>query len=192
MDQVASGETFAAQAGETLFGRFGGQVFSAIVIVAVLGSLAAVIMSAPRVYFAMARDGLFIPAAAAIHPRFGTPARAIALQAALASLLVLLGNFNQIISYFFFVVVIFLALTVAGLFVLRRKHPVSAAYLTPGYPVTPIIFLVLVVLLLVLLGSGNPQQSLLGVGIVALGAPVYYLFFRRKSFSETAERTSVS
>ncbi len=191
VDQVTSGETFAAQAGETLFGRFGGQVFSAVVIVAVLGSLAAVIMSAPRVYFAMARDGLFIPAAAAIHPRFGTPARAIALQAVLASLLVLLGNFNQIISYFFFVVVIFLALTIAGLFVLRRKHP-GAAYLTPGYPITPIIFLVLVVLLLVLLGSGNPKQSFLGVGIVALGAPVYYLFFRRKSFSETAERTIVS
>lgn len=191
VDQVTSGETFAAQAGETLFGRFGGQVFSAVVIVAVLGSLAAVIMSAPRVYFAMARDGLFIPAAAAIHPRFGTPARAIALQAILASLLVLLGNFNQIISYFFFVVVIFLALTIAGLFVLRRKHR-GAAFLTPGYPVTPIIFLVLVALLLVLLGSGHPKQSFLGVGIVALGAPVYYLFFRRKSFSETAERASLS
>jgi APA family basic amino acid/polyamine antiporter len=174
-----------------LFGRFGGQVFSAVVIVAVLGSLAAVIMSAPRVYFAMARDGLFVPAAAAIHPRFGTPARAIALQAVLASILVLLGNFNQIISYFFFVVVVFLALTIAGLFVLRRKHP-GAPYLTPGYPVTPIIFLVLVALLLVLLASGNPRQSFLGVGIVALGAPVYYLLVRRKPFSETAERTSES
>ncbi len=91
-------------------------------MVAVLGSLAAIIMSAPRVYFAMARDGLFIPAAAAIHPRFGTPARAIAPQALLASLLVALGNFNQIISYFIFVVVIFIALTVAGLFALRHKQ----------------------------------------------------------------------
>lgn len=190
LDQVGSGETFAAQAGETLFGRFGGQIFSAIVIVAVLGSLAAVIMSAPRVYFAMARDGLFFPAAAAIHPRFGTPARAIALQAVLASLLVLLGNFNQIVSYFFFVVIIFLALTVGGLFVLRRKYPESTSYSTPGYPVTPVVFLLLVTLLLVLLGSGSPQQSLLGVCIVALGAPVYYLFFRRRSLSESEERTS--
>jgi len=188
LDQVGSGETFAAQAGEKLFGRFGGQVFSAIVIVAVLGSLAAVIMSAPRVYFAMARDGLFIPAAAAVHPRFGTPARAIALQAVLASVLVLLGNFSQIVSYFFFVVVIFLALTVAALFVLRRKDPVSAPYLTPGYPVTPLIFLLLVTVLLFLLGSGNPRQSLLGVGIVALGAPVYYLLFRGRSFTKTADK----
>jgi APA family basic amino acid/polyamine antiporter len=188
LDRVTSGETFAAQAGETLFGRFGGQVFSAIVIVSVLGSLAAVIMSAPRVYFAMSRDGLFIPAAAAVHRRFGTPARAIALQAALASMLVLLGTFNQIVSYFFFVVVIFLALTVAGLFVIRRKYAADLAYSTPGYPLTPIIFLVLVIVVLVLLGSGNPRQSVLGVCIVALGAPVYYLFFRDRSFTKADEK----
>src|SRR2546422_11208494 len=101
----------------------GGQVLSGIVIVAVMGSLAAVVMSAPRVYFAMARDGLFIPAAAAIHPRYGTPARAIAIQAALASVLVLVGTFNTIISYFIFVVGIFIALTVAALLLLRRKAP---------------------------------------------------------------------
>ena len=87
--RVTSGETFAAQAGEVLFGRAGGQVFALTVIVAVLGSLVAVVMSAPRVYFAMARDGLFVPAVASLHPRFETPARAIGLQAVLSSLLVL-------------------------------------------------------------------------------------------------------
>jgi APA family basic amino acid/polyamine antiporter len=177
LDSVTSGETFAAQAGEVLFGRSGAQVFSAIVIVAVLGSLAALIMSAPRVYFAMARDGLFIRAAASLHPRFGTPARAIALQALLASLLVVLGNFNQIISYFVFVVVVFIALTVVALFVLRRRKTDAPAYQAPGYPVTPIVFLLLVGLLLFLLGSNSPRQSLLGVGVVALGIPVYYFLF---------------
>src|SRR6185503_15552698 len=98
LEQVTSGETFAAQAGEVLFGHLGGQILSSIVIIAVFGSLAAVVMSAPRVYFAMARDGLFIPAAAAVHPRFGTPARAILIQATLASVLVLLGSFDTIIS----------------------------------------------------------------------------------------------
>ncbi len=179
LETVASGETFAAQAGEVLFGKAGAQVFSAIVIIAIVGSLAALIMSGPRVYFAMARDGLFFPAAATLHPRFGTPARAIALQAALASILVAVGSFNQIIGYFIFVVVIFIALTVGGLFVLRRKSPARPGYLTPGYPVTPFIFLLLVALLLFLLGSNNPKQSLLGVGVVALGIPVYYVFFRR-------------
>jgi APA family basic amino acid/polyamine antiporter len=180
LDQVVSGETFAAQAGQVLFGRLGAQVFSIIVIVAVLGSLTAVVMSAPRVYLAMARDGLFIRALASIHPRFETPARATALQAVLASLLVWLGNFNQIVSYFVFVVVIFIALTVAGLFVLRRKEHVRPAYLAPGYPVTPIIFLALIVVLLVLLGSNNPRQSLLGVGVVAISLPIYYFLFRRE------------
>jgi basic amino acid/polyamine antiporter, APA family len=180
LDAVTSGETFAAQAGEVLFGRAGGQVFSAIVVVAVLGSLAAVLMSAPRVYFAMARDGLFLPAAASIHSRYRTPARAIALQALLASLLVTLGSFNQIISYFIFVVLIFIALTVVALFVLRRKQSDWPGVKTPGYPVTPIVFLLLVGLLLLLLGTNNPKQSFLGVAVVALGIPVYYIVFRRR------------
>jgi APA family basic amino acid/polyamine antiporter len=179
LERVASGETFAAQAGEVLFGRIGGQVFSTVVVIAVFGSLAGLIMSAPRVYFAMARDRLFPPSAAAVHPRYGTPARAITLQALLASVLVLLGNFGQIVSYFIFVVVIFLALTVAALFVLRRRRPAGDEYLTPGYPFTPVVFLLLIVLLLLLLGSNNPKQAALGVLVVALGLPFYYLVFRR-------------
>src|ERR1700730_12710275 len=181
LERVTSGGVFAAQAGEVLFGHIGGQVLSGIVIVAVLGSLAAVVMSAPRVYFAMARHGVLISAAASIHPRFGTPARAIIIQAALASLLVLVGTFNTIISYFIFVVVIFIALTVAALFTLRRTAGVHSRYRTPGYPVTPVLFLLLIALLLFLLGGRNPLQALLGVGIVALGLPVYYLLFRGKS-----------
>lgn len=181
LEAVTGGETFGAQAGEALFGKAGGVVFSTIVIIAVFGSLAAIIMSAPRVYFAMARDGLFFPAVANLHARFGTPARAIALQALLASLLVLLGGFNEIISYFIFVVVIFIALTVAALFVLRRRPAAETRYQTPGYPATAIVFLVMIALLLVLLAGTNPRQSFLGVAVVLLGVPVYYLLFRGES-----------
>ncbi len=181
VEQVTSGETFVAQAGEVLFGRLGAQVLSTIVIVAVTGSLAAVMMAAPRVYFAMARDGLFIPAAAAIHPRYGTPVRAIAVQATLASLLVAIGSFSKIISYFIFVVVLFIALTVVALFVLRRRAPAAFTYRTPGYPVTPIIFLAFIGLLLFLLGGHDPKQASMGVGVVALGLPVYYLLLHRRA-----------
>jgi APA family basic amino acid/polyamine antiporter len=180
LDSVTSGETFAAQAGEVLFGKAGAQVFSAIVIVTIAASLAALIMAAPRVYFAMARDGLFIPAAASLHQRFGTPARAIALHALLASLLVALGSFNQIVSYFIFVVVIFVALTVSAVFIVRRKQLGKNAYYTPGYPITPTVFLLLVAVLLFLLASNSPKQSFLGVAVVALGVPVYYLLFARR------------
>jgi APA family basic amino acid/polyamine antiporter len=180
LDQVTSGETFAAQAGEVLFGRAGGLIFSLVVVVAVLGSLAAVVMSAPRVYFAMARDGVFFPSVAALHKRFETPARAIALQAVLASVLVVAGSFNEILSYFVFVVVVFIAFTVAALFKFRRDDSHGGRFLTPGYPITPAVFLIMIVLLLVLLGGNNPKQAFLGVVVVALGLPVYLLVFRNK------------
>ncbi len=177
IEGVTSGEAFAAQAGEALFGKAGGMVFAGIVIVAVLSSLASIIMAAPRVYYAMARDGLFLRAVASVHPRFGTPARAIALQAALASLLVALGSFNQIIAYFVFVTVLFVALTVAGLFIVRRAAP-GGGRPTPGYPLTPLLFLVLSALLLFLLAAQSPRQAFLGLGVVALGWPVYRMISR--------------
>lgn len=174
LERVTTGETFAAQAGEALFGPSGGRVFAAIVIVAVAGSLLALLMALPRVYYAMARDGVFFKAVAELHPEYGTPTRAIALQATLASVLVLLGTFQQVLSYFIFVTVAFLALTVAGLIVLRRREG-AAAYRIPGYPLTPALFLVLVVILLLLLGAHNPLQAGLGLAMVALGIPLYVL-----------------
>jgi APA family basic amino acid/polyamine antiporter len=181
LEHVTSGEAFAAQVGEVLFGSAGGRVFAGIVIVAVLGSLLALLMALPRVYYAMARDGVFFKAVSTLHPRYGTPARAIAIQATLASLLVLSGSFNQIVAYFIFVTVLFLGLTVAGLFVVRRSAATTESLpLTPGYPATPLLFLILVAVLLILLAGHNPVQAALGVGIVALGAPVYFLVFRRQ------------
>ncbi|HET7250294.1 MAG TPA: amino acid permease [Gemmatimonadales bacterium] len=181
LEQVTSGEAFAAQVGDVLFGSAGGRIFAGIVIVAVFGSLLALLMALPRVYYAMARDGVFFKAVAAEHPRFGTPARAIAIQATLASVLVLSGSFNQIVAYFIFVTVLFLGLTVAGLFVVRRRAAAApgALYRTPGYPVTPVLFLALVAVLLLLLAGHNPKQAALGLLIVGLGVPVYVWVFRR-------------
>ena len=121
LEKVTSDETFVAQAGEVLFGHAGGNFLAAIVVVCVLGSLAVFTMVAPRVYYAMAKDGLFLKAVARPHRRFGTPAYAIGLQGAIAVGLVIVGNFQQIISYFIFVAVLFLGLVVGGLFVLRGR-----------------------------------------------------------------------
>ena len=177
--QVTSDETFAAQAGEVLFGRSGGVIFSTVVILSVIGSIAGLLMMAPRVYFAMARDKVFLNFAGTIHPKFGTPYRAIAIQASLAALLVMLGTFGQILNYFIFVAVLFVALTVVGVFVIRRKQTEAPPYQTPFYPVTPIVFLILALVLLVLLFGNSPTQALMGVGVVALGIPVYHLVFRK-------------
>ncbi len=184
VERVTSGETFAAQAGEALFGRAGGSVFASVVVVAVLGSLAGLIMAAPRVYYAMARDGVFFESVARVHPRFGTPARATAIQVVLASALVILGNFKEIVAYFMFVVVLFLALTVAAVFRFRRaSNAARPEYLTPGYPLTPVVFLALVALLLALLAGNNPWHALLGTAVVAAGLPVYYALFRGRNNS---------
>ncbi|HYE72678.1 MAG TPA: amino acid permease [Blastocatellia bacterium] len=177
-ERVTSGETFAAQAGEILFGQAGAKIFSGIVVIAVFGSLAGLLMVAPRVYYAMARDGVFFKSIAAVHPRFETPARAIACQALLASLLAALGTFDEIVAYFIFVTVAFIALTVAAVFV--RRQDAQAKFKVTGYPFTPIIFLALVGLLLALLLLNNPKQALLGTAVVLLGLPIYRLFFARQ------------
>ena len=127
LEAVTTGEAFAAQAGEVLFGRAGGVVLASIVIVSVLGSLFAIQMMLPRLYYAMSCDGLFPASLGRLHPTRGTPVRAILLQAVLGSVLVALGSFDAIVAYFIFVTVVFIALTVVGLFRLRRREHATIA-----------------------------------------------------------------
>jgi APA family basic amino acid/polyamine antiporter len=173
---VTNDETFAAQAGEALFGKIGGIVFASIVIISVLGTLFAYLMVSPRVYYAMAKDDLFFKSFGEPHPRFGTPHRAIIIQVLLASILILLGNFEQILSYFFFVVVLFIVLVAAGLFKIHKRE--FSGYKTIFYPFTPLFFLMITVLVLLMIAMRNPHQSFFGASVVLLGIPVYYLFFR--------------
>jgi APA family basic amino acid/polyamine antiporter len=174
---VTSNETFVAQAGSVLFGSVGGKIFAAIVIVCVFSSLAALIMSAPRVYYAMAQDGLFFKRVSQISPRFGTPVSAILIQGTISSLLVAVSSFQKIIEYFIFVAVVFLALAGAGLFLARRKNAgANPAFRTPLYPVPVIIFLLLILILLVLLAGHSPLEAALGTGVVLAGIPAYLLF----------------
>jgi APA family basic amino acid/polyamine antiporter len=182
LDKVASNETFVAQVGAILFGPAGGIVFAAIVVICVLGGLAGFVISAPRVYYAMAKEGLFLPAVARLHPKFGTPAAAIAIQGAVGTLLVAVSSFQRIISYFIFSAVFFVGLTAAGLFVMRkRSHGPGDAILTPGYPLTPIVFLCFIALTLVVLALHAPSESILGVVVVLAGVPVYEVFQRRRT-----------
>jgi len=171
LDSVSSPETFASQAGAALFGPGGGRALSGLVALFVLGSLFAFMTFAPRLYFAMARDGAAPTFVGALDPRTGTPVRAIAVQAVLAALLVVLGTFETIVAYFVFVTVAFLGLTVGGLF--RLPRPGAGTYRVPGWPVTPLVFLSLLLTLLALLAAGNPTQAALGTAVVGAGVPVY-------------------
>jgi APA family basic amino acid/polyamine antiporter len=183
IERIAGGQALVAQVGEAIFGRGGGAIVAMVIIVCVLGSLLAMQLVAPRLYLAMARDGVFFPAAAALHPRLGTPARAIALQAALASLLVAIGTFDTIVAYFVFITVVFIAATVASVFVVRKRDP---RFHVPGHPWTTLIFLTLVAALLVLLGGNSPVQAALGLIVVAAALPIYQLINRRQT-SKAAE-----
>jgi APA family basic amino acid/polyamine antiporter len=180
IEKVGSDATFVAQAGAVLFGPPGAVIFAAIVILCVTGSLAAFMISAPRVMYAMANDGLFFKSVAEAHPRFGTPARAVAIQSAIASLLVALGTFDQIVAYFLFPVIAFLGVAVLGLFKLRRgSQPRENVVLTPGYPFTPLAFLLLIVVMLALIAVHSPREALLGSIVVFAGWPVYHWIIRK-------------
>ena len=175
IEQVGAGEAFVSQVGTALLGPSGAIAVTLVVLACILGSLGVVMMLASRAYFAMARDGVFPAAAAAVHPRFGTPARAIAAQALVACVLVALGTFETIVAYFIFITVVFIALTVAAVFVARRRDP---SFTVPGHPWTALIFLAIVGVLLLLMLLNNPLQALLGVAIVSLGGPVYRMIQR--------------
>ena len=172
---VDSGRGFAAQAGEAMFGAAGGRVFAAVVIVSVMGSLVGLLMAAPRVYYAMARDGLFPAWLAAVHPRLGTPARAVAIQAVAASALAATGSFDQILSYFMAVTIAFLALTAAVVYIPPATPGAGRA---PGHPFTPLGFIVPAVAIVAMQVASDPIRSGVGLGIVALGVPAAGLFLR--------------
>lgn len=185
--KVTSDETFVAQAGAVLFGTIGGKVLASIVVLCVFSSLAALIMAAPRVYYAMARDGLFLDAVARIDPRYGTPSTAILIQGTIASVLVAIGNFHQIIAYFIFVAVVFLGLTGVGLMISRSQNRgLEPTFRTPLYPVPLLAYLVLILALMVLLALHSGREAILGSIVVLTGVPVYRGFHRKRGGIRTS------
>jgi len=165
---------------ERLFGFAAGNLLALFTIVSLGASISAMILAGPRVYFAMARDGIFVRAAGRVHPRFHTPAAAIVAQAIWSSVLVMSGTLSQLVTYTGFAVVLFSAIAVAALFVLRRRDPVaSRPFSATGYPWAPAIF---VIASAVIVGNAfwrSPGTTLAGVALIAAGMPVYYAFRSR-------------
>ena len=148
----------------------------------IAASLSAMVFAGPRVYYAMARDGQFPAAAAAVHPRFRTPAAAIVAQSGWAGLLVLSGTFRQLVDYTAFAVVLFAGVAVAALFVLRFREPAAPRpFRAWGYPLAPLVFVVTSAALVVNAIRINPAPSLAGMALIAAGVPVYFLARRAAS-----------
>jgi APA family basic amino acid/polyamine antiporter len=166
---------------ERLFAANAGDAVALFTVVSIAASISAMMFAGPRVYYAMARDGLFPPAAATIHARFRTPAVAIVAQAAWSSILVMSGTLAQLVNYTGFALVLFSGVAVAGLFVLRWRQPDAARPFSAwGYPVAPALFVVAAAAMLVNELWSRPGPSLAGAAIILAGLPVYFFYARRR------------
>jgi basic amino acid/polyamine antiporter, APA family len=180
-DQIARSTRVAADAADAVLGRGGAAFMSALVAVSTFGALNGVILSGPRAYLAMARDGLLVAWAAAIHPRFHTPHRAILLQGAWAVVLVSTGTYRALFTRVVYTEWIFFALMAWGLIRLRRRVGYSPAYRVWGYPVVPLVFIVCSAFIVINQIIADAANALTGLAFVVAGLPIYLVFLRRPS-----------
>ena len=179
LDRVAHSTRVAADLADTLLGTWGGTAISVVVLFSTFGALAGIVLTGPRVYLAMAQDGLLFRWLGEIHPRFQTPHRAIVLQALVASVLVATGSFRALFTRVVYTEWIFFALMAVGLMRLRRRPNLIRDYAIWGYPVLPMIFVVAALLVVVNQIVANPVETLSGLGIVLAGLPVFYLWAKK-------------
>jgi APA family basic amino acid/polyamine antiporter len=177
--QPATDDAFVAAVGAELFGARAAQLLAAAVIIAVAGSLAAVLLGAPRVYLAMARGGVFPPGLVRFDQRRQAAPRATLIQVTLACVLVALGTFDQILGYFIPVVVFFLGMSAAALLRLPRPPDDGRVFRAPWHPVPVIVFLLLVAAMVVMFAYGRTLQTLIGAGVALLGVPVSWVVIKR-------------
>jgi amino acid transporter len=184
-DRIAGSSRVAADAADSVLGRGGAALMSAIVAVSTFGALNGVILSGPRAYLAMARDGLLASWAAAIHPRFHTPHRAILLQGIWAVILVSTGTYRALFTRVVYTEWIFFALMAAGLFRLRARGSYQPTYRVWGFPAVPIVFILASGFIVAHQLVTDAVNAWTGFLFVAAGLPVYFVFFRKSSPSQT-------
>jgi APA family basic amino acid/polyamine antiporter len=181
IERMAASPLIAADTMQALFGRAGVALVAVVVTISTFGALIAIMLSAPRVFFAMADDGLFFRAMARVHPRYGTPHVAIAFSAALGIVFVLTRTFEQLADTFVLSIWPFYGLAIAGLYRLRRTRPdLPRPYKVPGYPVVPAIFVAAVIYLVANALVSDPVWTAVTFAIVLAGVPVYFAVFATK------------
>jgi APA family basic amino acid/polyamine antiporter len=182
---VAGSDRVAAEAVSALFGPAAGRLIAAAILVSMFSATNGLILTTSRVYYAMARDGLFFRRLAEVHPRFGTPAFAIAAGSAWAMLLAATGSFEKLFTYVIFAAWIFYALGVGSVLVLRARRPdAPRPFRVPGYPVTPWLFILAAAAIVVNTIVARPERPLYGLGIILTGVPVYFWWRRRSTTAQ--------
>ena len=182
VSEVRRSPLVAADVAQRLLGTPGVAFVGVTVMLSTFGTLTGSLLTAPRIFFAMADDGLFFRRVAAVHPKFQTPYVAIGLSSALGVIFVLLRSFEQLADTFVTAIVPFYALGVASIFVLRRRQGYRPAFRVPGYPVVPLLFVMSTVYLLVnaLVSPSSRWATAAVLGVVVAGIPVYYATVGRR------------
>jgi APA family basic amino acid/polyamine antiporter len=185
---MASSDLVAADLATTVVGPLGASFVVAAILIATIGANNGIVFTAARIPYAMAREGLFFKSLTNIHPRFGTPLTALAVQCVLACLLTLSGTYDRLYTYVVFASWLFYAMSSLGVIVLRKREPhVHRPYRTWGYPVVPLLFVLFAIGLTVYTVIEDPVSALIGGGIILLGVPVFY-FWRGRGKTREAGR----
>ena len=177
--EIARSSRIAADAMQSAVGAAGAGIVAFVILFSITGAANGNLLTAPRVFYAMANDGLFFKQFARVHPRFVTPHVSIVATAVWAGVLSLTGTFEQLAAYVIFGQWIFFGLTVAGVIILRRRRPdLPRPYRTWGYPVTPIVFVAAALFISINSLIAQPLNALAGLAIILLGIPAY-MYWRR-------------
>jgi len=182
VEDIASSQSLAADAVSTIL-PYGGVLIALLIAVSTFGTLGIYTLSAPRIYYAMAKDGLFFKKLAWVHPRFRTPVNAILVQSAWAVVLLLFwGTFEDLITYVVFTDWVFFGLTAVGIFIFRHKYPdLPRPYRTLGYPVVPLIFISITFLFVINSLIEKPLHALAGLTLMLMALPVYHYFKNKRN-----------
>jgi len=176
---VAQTDRVAAEAVRALLGPGAGKLIAVAVLISMFSAANGLTLTNSRVYYAMARDGVFFRKLAEVHPRFGTPAFSVIVSSGWTILLAATGSFEQLFTYVIFAAWIFYMLAASSVFALRRRRPEAhRPFRVPGYPWTPLAFVASAAAIVVNTIAARPGRSLLGLGILLVGLPVYYWWQR--------------
>ena len=186
VDGVAGSDRVAAEAVGAIVGPGSAKLIAAAILVSIFSATNGLTISAPRVYYAMAQDGLFFRTLGDVHPRYGTPAVSIIAGTIWAMVLAWSGTFEQLLTYVVFVGWIFYGLGAACVFVLRRTKPdAERPFRVPGYPATPLLFIIAAAALVGNTIATQPARAAVGIGVVLLGMPVYFVWAKSIGSSRT-------
>jgi len=178
--KYATEERVATAVMTQMFGSVGGLLMAAAIMISGFGCVNGLILAGARVYYAMAKDGLFFRGVARLHPNYKTPAVSLIVQMVWTCVLCVSGSYGQLLDYIVFAVLVFYILTIVGLFVLRRTRPdAERPYRAIGYPILPAVYIVMALFIDVVLLRYKPQFTWPGLIIVLLGIPVYFAWSRR-------------